>query len=93
MGNWRGGTAAESHRSLNGTMSVKYVAELKTIEVLRILFPKLNIHFSPFTKEDEDFYKKTGFPRPNPHFPPLTDPLYHFRRWGQGTENFIKDEI
>ena len=93
LGNWRDGTAAESHRTLNGRMSVKYVNELLTIDVLKSLFPKLKVHFSPFAKEDENFYSKTGFPRLNPHFPPLLDPHYHFRRWGRGGENFILEDI
>jgi hypothetical protein len=93
LGNWRGGTAAESHRTTNGRMSVEYDREQSTIEVLKSLFPKLTIHFSPFAKEDERFYDKNGFPRPNPLFPQPTDPHYHFRRWGRGGKNFIIEDI
>jgi hypothetical protein len=93
LGNWRGGTAAESHRTTNGRMSVEYTREQSTIEMLKSLFPELTIHFSPFAKEDERFYDKNGFPRPNPLFPPPADPHYHFRRWGRGGKNFIIEDI
>ena len=93
LGNWRGGTAAESHRTMNGRMSVEYTKEQSTVKVLESLFPKLTIHFSPFAKEDERYYNKTGFPRLNPLFPPPHDPHYHFRRWGRGGENFILEDI
>ncbi len=93
LGNWRGGTAAESHRTMNGRMSVEYTNERSTVKMLKSLFPNLEIHFSPFAKEDEHFYDKNGFPRPNPLFPPPADPHYHFRRWGRGGENFILEDI
>ena len=93
LGNWRGGTAAESHRTMNGRMSVEYTNERATIKILRSLFPNLEIHFSPFAEEDEHFYDKNGFPRPNPLFPPPADPHYHFRRWGRGGKNFFIEDI
>ncbi len=88
MGHWRAGTAAESHRSFNGRLSYEYIEDLRTIDVLETLFPMMDIHLSPYATEDENFYKKTGFPRPNPEFPPPLDPQYYFRRWGRGGENF-----
>ncbi|MCP3895390.1 MAG: hypothetical protein GY706_12300 [Bacteroides sp.] len=74
-------------------MSIEHVADVNTIKILKILFQELEIHFSPFAQEDEYFYNKTGFPRPNPHFPPPTDSHYHFCRWGQGGENFIAEDV
>ena len=93
LGNWRGGTAAESHRTMNERMSVEYDNEQSTIKILKSLFPNLKIHLSPFAEEDEHFYNKTGFPRPNPLFPPPADPHYQFRRWGRGGENFILEDV
>ena len=92
MGNWRASTAAESHRSFNGRMSFQYTEDLRTIYVLKELFQELEIHLSPYAEEDEGFYNKTGFPRPNPNFPPPLDPHYYFRRWMRGGENFIIED-
>ena len=73
-------------------MSFEYIEDLRTINVLETLFQELEIHLSPYAPEDESFYNKTGFPWPNPNFPPPLNPHYYFRRWGRGGENFILED-
>lgn len=91
MGRWRMGTAPEAHRYSNGEMSNEIREEIETITALKQLFPELTIHMSPYAQEDKHFYKQNGFPKPNPNFPPPSDPHYYLRRWGRGEGNFIQE--
>ena len=92
MGRWRMGTAPESHRSSNGEMSNEIREEIETSIILKQLFPELTIHMSPYAQEDKHFYKQNGFPKPNPNFPPPSDPHHYFRHWGRGEGNFIQED-
>ncbi len=57
--------------------------------VLKHHFPELQNHLSPYAPEDKTFYKRSGFPKPIPDFPTPFNPLYYYRRWERGGENFI----
>ena len=64
-------------------------ATMKGINIaIQTLFRELTIHLSPYTPEDKEFYKKNGFPKPNPKFPPPLDSHHFFRHCGRGGENF-----
>ena len=91
MGQWRMSTAPESHRYRTGRLSNIIRDERETIATLEQLFPELIIHMSPYAQEDRHFYNKNGYPKPNPKFPPPSDPYYHFLYWGRGKGNFIKE--
>ena len=92
MGRWRMGTAPESHQSENGNATGVMQEEKETATALKQIFPELTIHMSPYAKEDRHFYKQNGYPKPNPSFPPSSDPHYHFRNWGRGEGNFIQED-
>ena len=91
MGRWRMGTAPESHQCENGHATGVMQEEKETAHTLKQIFPELTIHMSPYAKEDRHFYKQNGYPKPNPNFPPPSDPHYHFRNWGIGEGNFIQE--
>ena len=92
MGRWRMGTAPESHQSGSGNATGIMREETETATILKQIFPELTIHMSPYAEEDRHFYKQNGYPKPNPSFPPPSDPHYHFRNWGRGEGNFIQED-
>ena len=84
IGDWRLGMATETHWSYRGNMSLGYLMEQKVIRILNIVLPStITIHMSPYAEEDKLYYQQHGVPKPNPDFPPTSDPLYTFQTLGK----------
>ena len=52
-----------------------------------VLPPTITIHMSPYAEEDQLYYQTHGVPKPNPNFPPTSDPLYIFQTLWKGAQN------
>jgi hypothetical protein len=87
------------HRSFIGKKSLGQIMEQRLIKTLERTLPHtVAIHMDPYEDDDdEEYYKKYWTQKPNPKFPPKSDPSYVFQTLGrkdetEGTRNTYRNQ-
>jgi hypothetical protein len=87
------------HKSFIGKESLGQIMEQRLIETLeRTLPPKVTVHMDPYEDDDDDeYYRKHETQKPNPKFPPKSNPSYVFQTLGrkdetEGTRNTYRNQ-